>query len=173
MDRAFEISLSKLKDHENRFEFSVDEKFFERFEYSRISAAAVEFISFFEKAGSNIRVNTSWNGKVREVCDRCTENIFIPVSGENEVLIKFSDDEIESDDEDIIFIPLHQTEFNMGQLLYDFLLTSIPMKVSCDIKGSEKNCNEETLKNLEKFNPETHHEDDDRWDALKGMIDEE
>ena len=93
------IPFSGLKNGAHQFSFDIDAKFFEQFEKSIIQEAKVHIDIDFLKKENMLLLDFSINGVVLGECDRCTENVDIPISGEEHLIVRFGEESFEETDE--------------------------------------------------------------------------
>ncbi len=168
MKGSYIVQLTKLDEGLNRLEFDIDSSFFQNLEYAKIKEVEGKLVVEIEKSESTHKLWLQVHTKVRLSCDRCNELIFIPVNNKHELVIKQTDEEVSYDDEDIISLGKNKNEFDLAPVIYDIINISIPLKVSCDIEGAEKKCDEELLAKLNNTSTENNeNEIDPRWEKLK------
>lgn len=118
-----------LKDGSNQFGWTVGKEFFEAFDNTEILDAELLVEATVVNSGLDFEVESRIEGNVTVQCDRCLENLVIPVH------TSFEDDELQGD-----------TELDLSQDVYDYVCTALPMiKVHPDGE-----CNEEMMKYLSK-----------------------
>lgn len=145
---AFKVQFSGLKFGKHNFEFVVDDRFFEKLEYSPIEKGEVEIAVELDKKSTMMVLDFELKGWVTESCDRCTVDYRQPISGEHRLYVKFGD-EFDEPDESLLVIPRESFELDVSQLIYEFIGLNIPLrKVPCDESGDTTMCDQETLKAL-------------------------
>ncbi|MBI3235910.1 MAG: DUF177 domain-containing protein [Bacteroidetes bacterium] len=170
MQGNYVIQLTKLSEGLNRLEFNIGNDFFKDLDYSKIKEVEGVVVAEIEKQDTTHKLWLQIQTKVRQSCDRCNELIYIPVSNRHELVVKQTDAEASYGDEDIIVLEKHRTDFDLMPIIYDFINVSLPLKVTCDIEGAEKKCDEELLSKLIKAdNEEASEEIDPRWEKLKSL----
>ena len=170
----YTISFSGLKEGIHLFDFSADNRFFDEFEESEIRKGNIKIQVKLEKRSTYLRLTFGLKGEVELICDRCLENYFQSIESSNQMLVKFSETEIDDGDEVIYIHPgSHQVE--IGKLIYEFIVLSIPIRhIHSDDKDGKSLCEPEMLHKLEEYraidllevNPI-----DPRWNDLKKIID--
>ena len=128
--QPFVIPIKGLKAGKNVFEWHLNGEFFGTFENEDILSADVDAAVEVYVSGDDIRVSCSLNGSVTVQCDRCLEDLELPVATS-----------FESEDYD-----LYGGEIDLSQDLYDYVLISLPMTRT----HPDGRCNEETVKYLSK-----------------------
>ena len=79
-----------------------------------------------EKSGSYIGIDCDMEGTLTVPCDRCLEDLTLPVSSEIRLSVKFgpepvSDDEVVvTDEREVIYLPEDSAELDMSQVIYDY-----------------------------------------------------
>ena len=118
-----------LKDGRNQFSWTVGKEFFDAFENTEILAAELQVEAAVIFDGFETEVECEIEGSVTVQCDRCLDDLVIPVH------TSFEDDELQGD-----------LELDLSQDVYDYVCTALPMiKVHPDGE-----CNEEVTKYLNK-----------------------
>ena len=92
--RDFDIEVSHVKEHTlHKFEFQLNDSFFALFEDALIQKGLVQVDVQFEKTPLLIRMNFILNGVVELVCDRSLDTFEQPISSEQLLLFKFTEEE--------------------------------------------------------------------------------
>jgi uncharacterized metal-binding protein YceD (DUF177 family) len=162
-----------LKAGKHRFNFEIDEKFFANFENSPVSESEVKVEVDFDKKNDFFILDIYISGYVMAECDRCANSYQQELLDEYRIYVKFDDRNlnVESDDEDVIFISRAETHLDLSQLIYELVLLSIPMqKICAEKRNTEKSCNPELNRYLTGEQPkEAKKETDQRWSALEKL----
>lgn len=165
------IPFSGLKEGLHQFDFDVDSAFFEQFENSIIESAEVHIDIDFLKKSNLLQLNFSIRGVVHCICDRCTDPLDLNVSGEEELIVKFGEEDFEETD-DIKIIPPASYELDVSKEVYEYIHLLLPNKI---VHEKESDCNQEVvakLKELSTQNKKENTEDTDpRWAALLNLKD--
>ncbi|MBO7249019.1 MAG: DUF177 domain-containing protein [Bacteroidales bacterium] len=85
------------------------------------------------KASGWIKVDCNITGEVTVECDRCLAELRLPVDISAPFTVKFSSVSIQDDDDveygdDVIVLGPSEGELDMSQTIYDYVMTSIPLK---------------------------------------------
>lgn len=164
----YDVEFKGLKEGLHEFEFEVQDTFFEHFEQGLVNKGSVKVKVLLEKRSSFMKMFFGIKGHVQLVCDRCLENYLQKVKGKYELFIKFGENDYE--DDEIIWVLPEEHKINLAQLIYEYIILSLPMKqVHPDKKDGVSGCDEEMLKMLEehKIREEEKKAADPRWSALK------
>ncbi len=176
--KAYLIEFNKLKPGLNEYTFIIDNKFLELFEYSPFNKASIEVDLKLIKTETLYDLKFDFKGIVEVVCDKCAEDINLPINEKFGLIIKLSEAN-NFDDSEIIYIARTEIEFDLKQFLYESLLLSVPQRKTCDELPEPKPCNQEVIKKLasvEKIDDDEdneddgHEEDDPRWNKLKDLL---
>jgi len=165
------IQFGSLPKGIHEFVFDVEDSFFEQFEHSIVKKANIGVLVTLEKKEDMLLVDFTLEGTVTLPCDRCLEEMDVPVEGYNELVVKFGEENGE-ESEDIIVLPEKSHELDVSQLIYEYITTLTPMRnVHPEDENGNSTCNEEALRELEKYR--IHEEEqkpiDPRWEALKNI----
>lgn len=165
--KNYKIKFAGLKNGKHDFVFEIKQTFFQLFgdaeqEFDHADLQAeVQLI----KHENFLEVSLSISGSVQLICDISGESFNHPLSTGIKVQVNFGDHYDDQDDE-IITLPQHETEFSIAQLVYEAVNLAIPMKKVAP------NISNETLELLEKYSPEHQKENnsiDPRWEALNKL----
>lgn len=141
----YAIAFSGLKDGKHDFHFKIDDTFFEQFETTEIEGADLELDMVLEKKTTMLLVDFKVNGKLKVMCDRCTDSLWYPVDGEDDLIYKHTEHEL--DDEKIKTLAPHETEIDITQPVYEFVSLLLPYKRV----HPEGECNEEMLNEINNY----------------------
>ncbi|MBO4525529.1 MAG: DUF177 domain-containing protein [Bacteroidales bacterium] len=126
--QPFVAQLRTLRTGTSEFVWKAGRQFFEEFGDSGILDADITVTALVSNHGLTIGVKAAIAGSVTVPCDRCLENLVIPVDT--------SFEETYTPESDVL---------DISQEVYDYVLTSLPM-VRVHPEGE---CNGETTKYLE------------------------
>ena len=173
----YQIGFSGLLDGKHDFHYKIGNEFFEQFDYADIEGADLEVAVVLEKKPNMLLVEINLKGSLTVMCDRCTDSFELKVSGKDDVIYKFTDEEL--DDEKIICILPHEVEIDITLPIYEFASLLLPAR-RIHKKGD---CNEEMLKEIDNYlmvkadskkksepeSPTEESEIDPRWSKLKDL----
>ena len=165
MEDDFIVPLNGLAQGRTSFRRRVGKEFFEYFENSEILDADLDVLVEVEKSGRFIGIDCVIEGNVTVICDRCLEDLVIPVNTGFKQSVKFGDrpvseedcdsDEMEGERE-IVRIPLSETDLDLSQAVYDYICLSLPVQRV----HKEGGCNPEAIKYLNSENDREPKEKD-------------
>lgn len=178
-NKEYVIPFTGLKLGKHNFEFDLLDKFFESFEYSIVEGGKVHVNFELEKKETMMIGSFDLNGTVRTNCDRCNDPCDVNIEGSYRLYYKFDNEP--SDDETLVVIYPDEVEIDISDQLLEFVTVSLPLRV---LHETEEECNQEMIDLLEDYvingedideddeieeDDETDENTDPRWDALKGL----
>lgn len=168
----FRIPVASLKADEARFGWELGPDFFKLFDDEHeTEKGRFTIVLDLKRTGNVNKLDFYISGVVETTCDRCMVPIEMPIGGQYEVVVKFGDPE-ESTDEVIVIDP-EANGLNAGQLIYDFVLLSIP--ISRRIPGCEEMtnppCDMTVLSFLSENKNIDQSGDDSLWEDLRKVTD--
>lgn len=172
--KDFEISFIGLKLGEHQFDFEIDEKFFEAFDYKEFEKSTLKAEMHMLKRDTQMALQLSLSGEVWLPCDLSNEKFWMPLEAQADLMVKFGED-FDDSREDLLILPHGAHSFNVAQYFYEMAVLAKPLKVvHPDVEAGEKG--QEIRKQLEALSPEEpevrerDEDTDPRWDKLKDLL---
>ncbi len=145
--KEFEIPFRGLQDGLHEMEYHLRNNFFSVFDKPLITDADVNVQVELDRRPSMMILDIEFSGDFPATCDRCLNDIRIPISGEHQLIIKFI--EGESNEDDVIYLDDGVHVLNIAQYLYECIIVAIPLSKVRDCETDEyKYCNKEVLDRL-------------------------
>ncbi len=186
----YKIQLKSLSEGTYNYEFHLGKKFFENMESQDIHDADLHVGLTLTYKRDLYTLDFTIEGTVTLICDRCLDDLVMPIDTTYHINVKYGDDYNDEAD-DLLVIPQGDNYLNVAYMLYDTVALSIPMK---HVHPMGK-CNRQMSQMLHKHRARTSKEDaelqdqlidemeamdpgeptesdaptDPRWDALKGL----
>lgn len=148
MGDGFIIPLNGLTAGKNEFSWKVGKEFFESFGNSEVFDADLDVEVVVEKAGKYVGVDCEVVGHVVVECDRCLDELELPVGVVVRLSVKFGEAEPSEEHQDgereVVFVSDAEAELDMSQIIYDYVCLDLPMQRMHD----EGQCNPEVIRRL-------------------------
>tara|TARA_R110002073_G_scaffold81742_4_gene195833 strand:+ start:11452 stop:11991 length:540 start_codon:yes stop_codon:yes gene_type:complete len=172
--KEFIIQFIGLKQGEHNFDYKIDNKFFNHFEYDEFNDANLDIKVVLNKKTTLLELHFLVSGTVNINCDLTNEPFNQVIENDFNLVVKFGN-EYNDENEEILIIPHSEYEIDISQYIYELIVLSVPFKRIHPgvIDGS---LNSEILKKLEELSPKgleekTKNEDiDPRWNTLKKLL---
>ena len=171
-------------------EYLLDSLFFTNIGSEDIQKGRVNARLTISKKGGAFDLSFTFSGVVVVPCDRCLDDMDLPIETTAHLIVKFGKDYAEESDE-IVVIPEVEGKINLTWFLYEFIALAIPIK---HVHAPGK-CNKQMTSKLKKHTAKSDDdgqsfESDDaddviitdedsneertdpRWDILRGLRDE-
>ncbi len=171
--KDYDIAFKGLKDGKHQFHYTINESFFEEIEDSVIEKGSFEVDVMMNKKSQMLELDFIIDGNVQSICDNCLGELTIPVSYEGKLYVKFGIVYDEPSDE-IIVLPYEEDSLNVSQLIYEYIVVSMPLR---SVHEDTESCDPDMQARLTEFSAESHKDDstdeaiDPRWEALKKLKD--
>lgn len=164
--KEFLINIAGLGNKIHEFRYTVGDAFFEHFGKEMVQKGNLEAIVTLDKQETFLDAGIHIRGTVELVCDRSLEPFDFPVDFEGRILFKYAD-QAEEISEEIIHITRDTESIDLGQLIYEFICTAIPMrKLHPKFKDESEDENIGIIYKTEEQAPEVN---DPRWEKLKNL----
>ena len=133
MEDNLTVPINGLTQGRKNFRWRVGKTFFEHFENSEILTADLDVHVSAEKSGHFIGVDCDVSGDVTVLCDRCLENLRLPVETGFRLSVKFGPEPADSSDasdgeREIVWLPESDADLDLGQIVYDYVCLSLPVQ---------------------------------------------
>lgn len=167
------LNFNDLPDGKHNFEYKLNNDFFEQFDEIEINQGEIEVKIVAEKRLSTVDLTFDINGKVILPCNRCLDEMTLPIEAQEKILVKFGD--FAEDNAEIIVIKENE-DFDISWLLYELIATSVPMQYS----HGEGECNKDMMRQINRYivaekdsnlTEININRNDSRWDVLKNIND--
>lgn len=171
--KEFNIPFVGLKEGSHLFEYQIDKKFFEAFQFDEFDNAQVKTTVAFVKKSTLFELSFTINGTVTVPCDVTNELFDLPIAGDLNLVVKFGP-EFNDEHDEILILPHEAYQINVAQYIYELIVLSVPTK-RIHPSVTDGSMQSETLKKLEelRINKEKTVEEesaDPRWDKLKDLL---
>ena len=170
MNDNFIIPLNGLAAGESRFSWHAGKEFFETFGTEEIIDADIDVSVTVEKSGRYLGADCEIDGSVVVACDRCLEDLRMPVETDVLLSVKFGDEESSEDhqegEREIVFVPEGEAELDLSQIIYDYVCLALPMQRH----HAEGECNPDAVRYLAGGEPVEVRETDNPFAALKDLM---
>jgi len=172
--KEFIIQFIGLKQGEHNFDYKIDNKFFNHFEYDEFNDANLDTKVVLNKKTTLLELHFMVSGTVNINCDLTNEPFDQVIENDFNLVVKFGD-EYNDENEEILIIPHSEYEIDISQYIYELIVLSVPFKRVHPgvIDGS---LNSDILNKLEELSPKSleekiENEDiDPRWNTLKKLL---
>lgn len=180
----YKIDLKNLTPGVHEFDYLLENKFFVDIDGDQCQKGKVHVHLTLKRTAMVFELNFHSEGVVVIPCDRCLDDMEQPIETDNRLYVKFGSEYAEESDE-ILIIPEDDGTLNIAWFLYEFIALAIPMK---HVHAPGK-CNKAMSAKLSQHRARSIDDEDDdfedmndneiseqnvptdpRWDALKGLI---
>jgi uncharacterized protein len=172
--KQFSIPFTGLKLGKHQFEFEIDKRFFDAFEYSLVKDGALKATVELDKQETMLILHFHIWGTIQLNCDKCLAEFGQPIEIKERQIVKFAGDDLESDDLEIIILNRKDSEIDISEMIYEFINVAVPYINNCEQAGNGQQCDPEMIATLAKLasgtaEKEEEQNDDPRWAALKKL----
>ncbi|MDR1542965.1 MAG: DUF177 domain-containing protein [Prevotellaceae bacterium] len=139
------MEIKSLPKGKTIFELKLDNSFFAQYENVDINSGSFDAKITVDKRLSDIELTFELKGTVKTLCDRCLEEMSLPIEYEEKILAKFG--KKFDDSEEVIVIDEADGTFDVSWLLYEMVATAIPPQHSHNFEQ----CNEKMMEQYNKY----------------------
>ena len=183
----YKVELKNLSPGVHQYEYFLENKFFVDIGGDEVQKGKVKVNLTVKRTSMVFDMNFQLEGIVYVPCDRCLDDMELPVSTQNKLVVKFGKEYAE-ESEEIVIIPEEEGEINLAWFIYEFIALAIPMKhihapgkcnkaMSSKLKkhtarraDDEDEFDEEAADDIVVDDDAADIPSDPRWDALKGLV---
>ena len=140
-NKDYVIPFKGYKVGVHELEFPIDGALLESVgDEEMIGAEAVAKVTL-TKGASVLTLDVVISGEVTVECDRCLDELHLPVEIEDSLVVKFSEDE-EGFDGEVMWLNPSDAELDMREWLYETVLLALPYQ---RVHESSEECNQEMI----------------------------
>lgn len=175
---ALKLKIKTLPFGTHTVECHLDESFFNLDEQVEVRRADVDAtLEVTRKSENTYRLEVSCHGTVTTACDRCLDDLDLPVDVDYRLNVEQVGTEFDDSNDELLIVPSDWRELDAAPLVRDTVLLAIPM-THCH--ENEADCNPVMLDVLDSHLAEAVPADDDdaqsettgtdpRWEVLKKL----
>lgn len=171
--KQFNIPFVGLSEGNHDFNYTIDNEFFEYFNFDEFESANLEVTINFLKKTTLFELVFKVKGTVEVPCDVTTEMYHQKIKATLPLIVKFGP-EFNDDNEEILILSHDAYQLNVAQYIYEMIVLAVPNK-KVHPKVLDGTMESETLKKLKELEikeENTAEEVDPRWDKLKNLLTE-
>lgn len=116
-----------MPEGEHRFEFHLDKRFFENMENADIHDADLDVALTVTHKSDIYQFDFQITGTITLICDRCLDDLIMPVDTTYSIAVKYGDD-YNDDSDDLLVIPHSDNFLNVAYMIHDTVALTIPIK---------------------------------------------
>lgn len=174
--KEYNIQFVGLKLGDHVYEYEIENKFFESFNFDEFHSSNIKVVLNFSKKSNLFELCFQISGSVNLDCDVSLESYDQTVEGKFSMVVKFGP-EYNNDNDEILILPQEEYQLNVAQYIYELVVLSLPSKRVHPkvVDGTMESEALKKLKDLEVDNEnlaDSKEDIDPRWDKLKGLITE-
>jgi len=143
-----------------KYEYLLDNQFFTNIDGEDIQKGKVHTQLTVSKKAGVFDLSFAFSGIVVVQCDRCLDDMDLPIETTAHLIVKFGKDYSEESDE-IVIIPEAEGIINLAWFLYEFVTLAVPIK---HVHAPGK-CNKQMTSKLKKHLAKSDDEDDQSFDS--------
>lgn len=169
-NKDFIIQIKGLQIGKHHYSFPINGSFFRNFENSFILDADLQADVVLEKRSGWMNVVAEVTGDVTVECDRCLDDVILPMDFECSMAVKFSKSVGDDDGDEFIIMDPADCELDITQFLYDYVCLNLPLQKVHE----EGECNKEMMQKLGSVNAAGGKDEvaaNSPFGALKGLFD--
>ena len=177
MLKRYRIDLKNLSPATTyKFDYTLDNEFFECVDGPEVRKGKVNVQFSLWRVLDTFELDFRMNGVITVDCDRCLEDMEIPVETINRLIVTFGEMYTETSDERIV-VSEEDGYIDIAWYMYEFIALAIPIKHV----HNPGDCNGEMASKLrqhcvDEISDEDEasgiHAVDPRWDALRNLMEE-
>jgi uncharacterized metal-binding protein YceD (DUF177 family) len=174
IEKDFLIPFVGLKQGKHQFDYQIDKKFFEGFDFDEYNDVAIKVQLVLDKKSTMLELAFKHKGTVNVPCDLTGEEFDLPIKGKLNLIVKFGDT-FNNENDELLVLPHGEFQVNIAQCIYEMIVLSVPSKrVHPGVKDgtlqSEAITKLNELAPKEPLKEKEEENTDPRWDKLKQLL---
>ena len=146
-ENGFIIRIRNLRNGIQSFNYHIEGDFFREFGNMQIFDASLDAAVEVEKQSGWMKILCALKGTVTVECDRCLDELLVPVDFNSHLAIKFAkteEEEREESSDEMMILDPSDGEVDLKQYIYDYVCTNLPVQRV----HKEGECNAEMMAKL-------------------------
>lgn len=188
----FKVQLRGLSDGEHTFDFHLGRVFFENMENADVRDADLDVRLVVIARAGHYDLNFKISGTIVTLCDRCLDDLVLPIDTSYHVMVEYGDDYNDEAD-DLLVIPQTDNYLNVAYMVYDTVALAIPIKHvhpmgKCNkqmtallrkhrtrVTNEDSEMENELIEEMDSMPPadDDNEATDPRWDGLRNLKNED
>jgi len=145
--KDYNIRFAGINYGRHTFDFVVNDAFMKFYDEGFENAINLKLKFAIEKQSETFySLFFEFNGSLICNCDRCLNQIILPLNNLFKMFLKVVSENTETDDDDIAYVSPLEFEYNIADNIHDYILLMIPLIVHCEM--AEMSCNQEMIDKL-------------------------
>ena len=120
-NKEFIIQIKGLQIGKHSYDFSIGGDFFRSFENSLILDADLQADVLLEKGSGWMNVSAEITGDVTVECDRCLDELELPVDFTASMAVKFAKTDDDPQSDEFLVVDPTDGELDLSQFIYDYI----------------------------------------------------
>lgn len=185
----FKLQLKSMPEGVERFDYHLDKTFFMNMENADVREADLDVKLTVVNRGGIYNLDFAITGSVTLLCDRCLDDLVLPIDAPYHIAVKYGDCYNDESDE-LLEIPESDNFLNVAYMVYDTVALAIPIKHvhplgKCNramsailkkhrahsIDDDEEALDDEFFDEVDDMGSASESPTDSRWDELKKLND--
>lgn len=166
----FLIPFIGLKLGKHQFDYQINNKFFENFDFNEYENSDIKVTVVLEKKSSFMELHLKHKGTVNVFCDSTGEPFDLEIKSNMRIVVQFGE-EFNSDNDELLILPHGEHQLDISQFIYEMIVLSVPLK------RTHPGVKDGTLQSaafikLKELQVEEKKEEniDPRWEKLKQLL---
>lgn len=176
---AYKLPLRSLSEGKHEFDYTIDKQFFVNMEYADVRDADLAVHLTVDYHHDIYRLSFDIVGTVTLLCDRCLDDLVLPIDTTYNINVEYGDD-YDDESDDLLIIPRSDNDLNVAYMLFDTIVLQIPIKhvhpmgqcnraMSALLKKHRAGADDIEDELLDSVEADDDSPSDPRWDALRGL----
>lgn len=167
--REFQIDIFNLNEKLHEFEFKVDDRLFGIHEHSLIEKGSGVCHLKLDKTATMMTLHFDIDVSVELICDRSLDPFDYPIKLEEQLIIKFGEDNY-SLNEEVLVIRSDTPTIDVSEFIYEFVTLAVPLKKLHPRYEGKEDEQPDLIYTSDSGAAEDKNEPvDPRWEALKKL----
>lgn len=123
----YKLPLKSMPEGVHEFTYDLGKVFFKNMENEDIHDADIHVTLTVNHHGDLYEMHFTMEGTLTLLCDRCLDDLELPVDTTYDINVKYGDD-YNDDSDDLLIIPESDNYLNVAYMMYDTAVLTIPIK---------------------------------------------
>ena len=168
--KLYNVDLKNLTPGIHEFEYLLENKFFVDIDGDQVQKGKVKVNLTVKRSSMMFEMNFQIEGVVMVPCDRCLDDMEIPIDTHNRLVVKFGKEYAEERDEEVIALAIPMKHVHAPGKCNKAMSSKLKKHTARSTEDGDEEYEDDSVEEDIAIDDDVPVATDPRWDGLKGLL---